>query len=308
MISPSVFLQLLFPVKHMHLVISPQLSVKCYGKKAAPCGMFRGSAASDHQFTYLSPGASKNVYRYERSTEKWERLPPCPYHDPTLVIIDGVLTAVGGYNKGFFSDTPTNKLFTLRQKRWVKELPPMKTARSNSAVVSTSDGEYVLVIGGYDDDGWTTTVELFQVKSRRWYTLSDVPNDLSSISATVCGNQVYVIGYSGDGYSCSLHDLPSFSDNLASFAISWDPLPYLPATRSTVATLSGQVVIVGGFQYDSSVNSIHQLVDREWVEIGSMSHDRRMCFVFSPSPDKMVIVGGWGGSSAIDSIEQCTAV
>ena len=42
----------------------------------------------------------------------------------------------------------------------------MNTARSSPAVVSTSDGEYLIVIGGYVD-GWTATVELFQVKSRR---------------------------------------------------------------------------------------------------------------------------------------------
>jgi serine/threonine protein kinase len=279
-----------------------KLTVQCHDKKTAPCGMRRGSATSDLQYAYFMPGDSRSVYRYEWSTEKWEKLPPCPYYDPTLVIIDGALTAVGGYDKGFFSDTPTKKLFTLRQKRWVEELPPMKTARSNAAVVSASNGEYVLVIGGYDDDRWTTTVELFQVKSRRWYTLSDVPNDLSSISATVCGNRVHVMGYSGDGYSCSLRDLSSTP------TISWDPLPYLPVTRSTIATLSGQLVIVGGFQYDSSVNSIYQLVDEEWVKIGTMSGDRRMCFVFNPSPDKMMIVGGWRGSGPIDSIEQCTAV
>ena len=39
-------------------------------------------------------------------------------------------------------------LVTLQQRQWVEELPPMKTARSETAVVSTSDGKYVLVIGG----------------------------------------------------------------------------------------------------------------------------------------------------------------
>ena len=68
-----------------------------------------------------------------------------------LVIIDTALTAVGGYDGSHF----TNKLFTLQQRQWVAELPPMKTARSETAVVSTSDREYVLVIGG-GDGGWTT--------------------------------------------------------------------------------------------------------------------------------------------------------
>ena len=50
----------------------------------------------------------------------------------------------------------------------------MNTAHSSPAVVSTSDSKYLIVIGGYGDGGgWTARVELFQVKSRRWYKLTD---------------------------------------------------------------------------------------------------------------------------------------
>ena len=46
----------------------------------------------------------------------------------------------------------------------------MNNARSSAAVVSTCGGDYIIVIGGYGDGGdWTGTVELFQVKTRRWY-------------------------------------------------------------------------------------------------------------------------------------------
>ena len=185
----------------------------------------------------------------------------------------------------------------------------MKTARSRTAVVSTSDGKYVLVIGGYGGGvGWTTTVELFQVKSRRWTELTHLPQCLALPSATICGNLIHVIG--GDGFSCSLQDLPSSDQPTTSQSrsrtISWLPLPHLPVTDSTAATLCGQLVIIGGLRGMSSVNSIHQLVDGQWVEIGSMSSGRRMCLVVSPSPDKMMIVGagGWG----TDSVEECVVV
>ena len=42
------------------------------------------------------------------------------------------------------------------------------------------------------------------------------------------------------------------------------------------------------------VNSIHQLMDMQWVKIGSMSDGRRECLVVSPSPNRMMIVGGVG--------------
>ena len=276
--------------------------------------MRRGSATSDLQYAYFMPVNSHSVYRYEWSTEKWDELPPYRYRDSALVIIDGALTAVGGYDGSHY----TNKLFTLRQRRWVEELPPMKTARSKTAVVSTSDGEYVLVIGVYGG-GWTTTVGLFHVRSRRWAELTHLPRPLIFPSATICGNLIHVIGYDGDGFSCSLQDLsssdqPTMSQS-RSRTISWSPLPPLPVTVSTAATLCGQLVIIGCKREESLVNSIHQLVDGQWVEIGSMSSDRWRCLVVSPSPDKMMIVGGGGGyrqggvfSLTTDSVVECVVV
>ena len=205
-----------------------------------------------------------------------------------------------------------SKLVTLRQRRWVEELPPMKTARSSAAVVSTSDGENVLVIGGGIDGGWTTTVQLFQVKSRRWCEVANLLQPLTFPSATLCGNHIHVIGGDTNGFSCSLQDLPSNDQPTSSQSIfrtiSWSPLPPLPVTHSTAATLCGQLVLIGGKRDRSPVSSIHQLIDGKWVEIGSMSSSRWKCLIVSPSPDMMMIVGGWreGGvfGVAVDSVEE----
>ena len=78
-------------------------------------------------------------------------------------------------------------------------------------------------------------------------------------------------------------------------------------TYSTAATLCGQLVIIGGKGGGPPVNSIHQLVDGQWVNIGSMSSDRSECLVASPSPDKMVVVGGLS-CYRLDSVEVCVAV
>ena len=241
-------------------VISSQLTVKCHCKTTAPCGMSRGSATTDGQFAYFTPYDSTLVYRYEWRGEKWEELPSCPHRNSGLVIIDGKLTAVGGYDASHH----TNKLFTLRQKKWVEEYPPMNTFRSEHTIVSTSDGEYLIVIGG-GGAGWTATVELLQVKSRRWYKLTDLPQPLPRPSATICGDQLNVIGHdaNANGYSCSLQTLPSRDQPITSpLTLSWKPFPPLPVRYSTAATLCGQLVLIGGWRrHGSSVNSIHQLVD-----------------------------------------------
>ena len=258
-------------------VISPQLTVQCHKKKTAPRRMRRGSATTDDQFAYFTPWNYNSVYRYQWSTEKWERLPPSPYGNSRLVIIDGELTAVGGYDGSRY----TNKLFTLRQGRWVEHYPPMNTACYSPAVVSTSNGNYIVVIGGSVGGYQTATVELFHVRSRRWYELTNLPRGLSLPSATICGNEVHVIGNDDDGYSCSLQALLSSDQPITSQSISrmitWTPLPRLPVEGSTAATLCGHLVTVGGWQGGSYVNSIHQLLDGQWVKIGSMSSGRSQC-------------------------------
>ena len=290
-------------------VISPQLTVQCHSQKKAPCGMYRGSAVTDQMMTYCIPYASYSLYRYTMTEDKWEELPRCPYRNSGLVVIDSGLTAVGGHDGSW-----TNKLVTLRQSRWVEEYPPMNTARAQHAVVSTSDGGHmnVIVIGGVDDGfRWIDAVELFHTGRRRWSRLTSLPRTLTYPSATICGNQLHVIGLDGDGYSCSLQALLSSNQPIGSqsHTPTWTPLPRLPVTHSTAATLCGQLVIIGGRRGMSAVNSIHQLVDGQWVNIGSMSSGRRLCLVASPSPDKMVVVGGYDGSyTPLDSVEVCVAV
>ena len=287
-------------------VITPQLTVQCHRSKTAPCGMIRGSATTDGRFAYFTPRQSSSVYQYECSTEKWEVLPPCPYKDSGLVVIDRELTAVGGEG-----GSHTNKLYTLRQREWVEKYPPMNTARSCTTVVSTSDGEYLIVIGG-GGSTWTATVELFQVKSRRWYQLADLPRPLTLPSATICGDQLKVIGINANGYSCSLAALPSSDKPIPPQSIphliSWTSL-VLPVRGSTAATLCGQLVLIGGRRdgllVSPVVNSIHQLVDGKWVEIDSMTSGRYDCLVASPSPDKIIVVSGHG---AWDSVEECVVV
>ena len=264
--------------------------------------MFRGSATTDGRFAYFAPAGSTSLYQYEYCTEKWMDLPPCPYHDSGLTIIDSELTTVGGRDDRL---RPTNKLLTLQQRKWVKKYPPMNTARHLPAVVKTSDNDYLIVIGGYI--GYDCTVELFQMKSRRWHQLTDLPQPLPKPSATICGDQLNVIGRDDNGYSCSLQALPSMDKPITSpLTLSWKPLPRLPVTESTAATLRGQLVIIGGKQDGSPVKSILQLVNGEWVRIGSMDRANRsyFCLVASRSPDRIIVVGGF----AEDSVVECAVV
>ena len=278
-------------------MISHQLTVQCRQKKRARHSPVRGSAATDGRFVYITPAGSTSIYQYECSTEKWTELPSCPCNSSGLAIIDSELTTVGGLVRA--DRYYTNRLFTLRQGKWVEVYPPMNTARYGPAVVSTSDGDYHIVIGGYGNHVPTAAVELFRVKSREWYKLTDLPQPLHRPSATIFGDTLYVTGSYGNGYSCSLQSLPSNDTS----PLTWKPLPPLRVKESTAATLSGQLVTIGGEQGGWPVNSIHQLVEGQWVEIGYMTTGRTRCLAVSLSPDRILIVGG----VFEDSVEECVA-
>lgn len=264
--------------------------------------MPKGSATADHHSAYFTACSSTSVCKYELNTNKWEVLNnQCPHRDSGLVIINDELTAVGGYD----GSCPTNELWTLQEGQWLKRYPQMNTARFHTAVVSTSDGNYILAIGGQGDDSWTTTVEIFHVKSEKWYELrSPLPQALPLPSAVIHGDQLYVIGNKGNGYTCSLRALLTMASNEPQPMTSqplWKPLPCLPVMGSTAAILHECLVAIGGERIISGkgmihekkvVNSIHQLIDEEWVKIGCMSITKSECLVVNQSSEKLLIVGG----------------
>lgn len=275
----------------------------CHKEKTAPHEMWRGSATTDDQYAYFTPEDSVLVYRYDRSTETWEGLPSSPFSNSGLITMNSELTTVGGWD----GRCHTNKMHSLQHGKWVEQ-PPMDIACSNSAVVSTSDGDYILVIGGeVEYFEWTAAVKLLHVSSKTCHELTKLPQALPQPSATVCGNELYVIGKDGDGYSCSLQFLASIDQPMRAQSIShtvtWTPLPQQPVTCSTATSLCGQLVIVGGLQCGSSVKSIYQLVDEEWVEVGSLSSGRSKCLVVATSKDKMMVVGGQGGEKVVEEFK-----
>ena len=233
------------------------------------------------------------MYRYTISTDEWLRLPPHHYSYSALVIIDNELTTVGRYS----GDNHINKVFTLRQGRWEEVYPPMSITHSDAACVGISNDHH-MYIGGHGVRGCTTAVEVLNTHSLRWSTLTSLPKPLPFPSAVVCGDLLYVIG-GNCVYSYLLSGLPDSSRSDKSLQPRiWTPLPHLPLYHSTPAILAGQLVCVGGRQGESlgsRADSIHQLVDGQWVKIGSLSSARDFCLVVTPSTDRnhrMLVVGG----------------
>ena len=181
------------------------------GKKA-PEGMMRGSTVVYGNTAYFSPGGTVRVYSYQNilGNEQWSRLPDNPNEDFSLAVIDGLLTSVGGLG----SNGPTNSLLSLtgegERKRWSEVFPPMPRSRRKTTCIAT---EQALVVAGGYKDVFLATVEVMDINTKQWTTVSPLPQKLWLLSGIVCGDSLYLAGgfaeYLGSKsvLTCSLPDL-----------------------------------------------------------------------------------------------------
>ena len=234
---------------------------------------------------YVIGDRSQTVYSYRLDRDKWNKHSECPHVNPGLVIINDLLTAVGGR----VGDGSTEKLTTLTRNNWVETFPPMQTPRVNPAVVHY--GDYVIAVGGNREE----RVELLHIPSLLWSTVTSLPSPLSDITATLCHDEIIAMDRQGCGWTMNIELLLSSEIQLegSSTALSqWTSLPKCPVgygwyVGSTLSSLSGQPLVV-------SYDGIFQLQERQWVRIGDMPVPRGYCIVCVVC-DQMVVVGGLPG-------------
>ena len=290
----------------------------------APCIMFRSSdAVVDGGVAYFRPDDTAKIYEYDSTTYTWSHLPDCPPEHSALTIVDGLLTTVGGDN--------TNKLFSLtgegRGRKWEELLPPMTTKRSQAVVMATEDA--IVVAGGMDETRrCLKTVEIKSNDTRQWSAAADLPQPIRRASATICGDNAYVLGAIDDYpnavktvYTCSLAALleTSHSDDLLDSLAStvsqfikgspWSTIANLPVAHSTCVTFNDQVLAIGGTDaHGDPTTAVHTYdpVKNSWEVISHLLTPRRLCFAVVLPDDRVMAVGGYTSQSwdsRTDSVE-----
>ena len=187
--------------------------------KNAPEKMCRGAAVVHGNTAYFRPRGSDKVYSYQNilGKEQWSQLPDNPNKNCVLAVIDGLLTSVGGNNNG-----DINTLLSLTgegmRKQWSEIFPPMPTPRRSVACITTEQS--LVVAGGNGSGGFLYYVEVMNINTKQWTTVSPLPQTQYLLSATVCGDTLYLAGGFGSGYkssksvfTCSLTDLLTSSNS-----------------------------------------------------------------------------------------------
>ena len=282
--------------------------------KNAPEKITRGAAVVHGNTAYFRSGISDKVYSYQNilGKEQWSQLPDNPNEYRGLAVIDGLLTSVGGYNNGY-----TNTLLSLTgegvRKQWSEIFPPMPTPRRSVACITTEQS--LVVAEGNGSGGFLDIVEVMNINTKQWTTFCPLPQKQQELSATVCGDTLYLAGGfspSKSVFACSLTDLlnslgSKIRRTLPQSRNVWKEISSLPVAQSTLASFNGQLLAIGGsddsgnstanvYRYDSHTNS--------WNVISQMKNKRSLCLAVTLHEDHLIVVGGYTQYNIItDSVE-----
>ena len=288
------------------------ITLKWRQSTKTPCEMVRGSATVDGCIAYFRPGGSRIIHAFDSAKEEWSELLECPHEGFALAVVKGLLTAIGGWESGKL----TNALLSLSReggkRKWSKQFPGLPTKRSTAAAICR--GTSLAVAGGYGDNFTRlSTVELMNTENLQWFIASSLPHPLDEATATICGENLYLLGGFDKGgnptqsaLTCSLSALlqscqsQSLGTRLKKSLSTgkskvWHEIADIPVLHSTGATLCEQLLAVGG--QDSSGNptaAVHTYdsVNNSWTIASHMITPHYRALIAVLPGDILMVVGG----------------
>ena len=237
--------------------------------------------------------------------DQWTKLPEYTAMWFAMTSLANRLVLVGGNDPR--NNKPTNQLAVFESGEWTHPYPPMNIARTFSTAVSFNN--HIIVAGGRDDKGRTSSVEVLDVASRRWYIAQSLPNPQTELKSTLIGNTLYLMG--GYDHTGSLTTIVHHVDlnELIAKAVSnldtptlWQTLQEVPLVSSAPLSIGRSLLAVGGlndsYKPSSSIH-LYQPDTRRWVKVGDLPTARYWC-TCSVLPIGEVIVAG--GETNVDYI------
>lgn len=246
----------------------------------------------------------------------WETLCTNAYLHSSLVMLHGSLTTVGG-KRNHKSRRTSNLLRSLlieeQGQTWEVHFPPMPTKRSNACTVQFDGG--LVVAGGTTTEASHNTngVEILNLRTLVWARASSLPCGLSQGSMVLSGHLLYVLGEQSV-YQCSIGSLIDSCQTvslrkrilkkctvLKGFTPPpstkvWSYCSHCPLHHSTLVTLCGELVAIGGMDRRRHARTSIYKYDtwtERWEEVCHMGAARYRCLAGVTTGDtKLIVVGG----------------
>ena len=232
------------------------------------------------------------LYSY---SESWSFM-DTPTYRYGLTIYDDHLVLVGG--EEYPSNRVTNKIWLLQslgedgREEWKEDaIPPMPTRRSG---VSAVGYDKVLLVAGGEDKNYQPmkTVELYQLG--QWRSTTPLPRPCSFMSSTVMGSHVVFAGGRGQGrgvYCCSV-------DTIKSKTLQWERLADAPLKYSSIITLNGVLLAIGGRTRSSESAAMFGFSahTRSWHHFFNLPLPLSSTSTAVIQTGQIIAIGGWSDS------------
>ena len=290
----------------------PRAPFKTYGESVAVIG----------GIVYCYDNINNKILMFNSETGQWTVLPECPKRFFSIAIVNGQLTAIGGSHLQSLTDTKTllslqHNQLDISQQKWTEQFPPMTYYHNNPAVATTNTS--LIVAGGFGPDKKKAPVEVMDTQTFHWSTVASLPHPLWQATATICGSTLYLGGgfYDEETNSvlmCEVSDLlqsqpPSLATRLGLSRSRqvWKEVTELPIVLSSLITLQGQLLAVGGgatLDEASTTSEVRQydVTTNSWNVISEMKVKRQYCFTAVLPNDRVMVCGGGTPDGVTDSV------
>ena len=261
------------------------------------------------QSLYVGGGGAGNsrdmctVMKLDLQRDEWTKLPQCSVKWFAMTSFDNQLVLIGGCDP--VTQKPTNQIAVFTSGRWTNPYPPMNTTRSSSTAVSCN--KYIIVAGGWDDrTRRTSSVEMLDVPSLRWYIAESLPDPRSLVKSTlIIGNTLYLmggLGHTGSSpkvvHKVDLNELITKAVSKQATPTLWQVISDTPLKCSSPLNVGGSLLAVSGcddrYKPSSSIH-LYQPDTRRWVKVGDLPTTRYNCTCSVLPSGEVIVAGGQTG-------------
>ena len=271
---------------------------------------------------YVGGGATEKiidkfcVFKYNTSRDEWSHLPPHTVCYSAMAQFTGELITVGG----MIGSDATGNVYRFKEEsqEWEDFLKPMTTARGFLSVATTRST--IIASGGATGfrDGKNVpcaTVEVYCSETSQWYTADPLPAPYYLLSSVTIAGTCYLLGGADSDanhvatvlyapLTSLVQKATSPTHQSASHRSVWKTLPDTPLKLSAAASLSGNLLAMGGHDTKTAFPAINIFLPltNSWVRImtGDLPLPRHGCTAVQLSSNTMIVIGGK------DNEDKCT--
>ena len=262
----------------------------------------------------------KQVLQYDPSKDEWSRLPPHQLIGFFMAQFKGNLITVGGCIQGGGGFTGKVYRFKEQSQKWEEFLKPMPTGRLQFTVATTQSA--IAAAGGAtgirdNKTVYCTTVEVYSSETSQWHTADPLPVPCLGMTSVIIADTWYQLGGVGTDdkdlttvlyapLTTLIQKATSPTHQSATPMSVWKTLPDAPLMQSAAASLNGNLLAVGGHDYETG-----------FLAAGSLSFFRSLVFTVGthPSPTKqspavnvfLPLTNSWVRVTTGDLPEPCCA-